>query len=212
MAIVLYYSRNPNPRLGLAIAQHLRAPIDLEWASPFDPAQSDRFRALNPALRIPILAENGRSLWEADAIACRLCQITGSDFWRMGDEMPDMIRWISWAHNYFVRACEQVHFEYGTKRRYHLGEFDAAKVAEGLAAFHEHAPVLNDHLAGRDYLLSSGLSYADFRMATYLPFNDVAGLPLGDYPHIAAWHDRLMQLPAWRDPFAGLDAPALPPV
>ena len=77
MAIVLYYSRNPNPRLGLAIAQHLRAPIDLEWASPFDPAQSDRFRALNPALRIPILAENGRSLWEADAIACRLCQITG---------------------------------------------------------------------------------------------------------------------------------------
>lgn len=210
MALTLYYSRNPNPRLGLAIARHLDAPIDLEWAAPFDPAQSDRFRALNPALRIPILVENAVSLWEADAIACRLSQITGSPFWRMDGEMPDMIRWISWAHNYFVRACEQVHFEFGTKRRYHLGQFDAAKVDEGLAAFHEHAQLLNDHLAGQEYLLSSGLSYADFRMATYLPFNDVAGLPLSDYPNVVAWNDRLMQLAAWRDPFDGLDAPQLP--
>lgn len=208
----LYYSRNPNPRLGLAIARHLDAPVDLEWAAPFDPAQSARFRALNPALRIPILVENGASLWEADAIACRLCQITGSDFWRMGADMPDMIRWISWGHNYFIRACEQVHFEYGTKRRYHLGPFDQAKVTEGLDAFHEHADLLNDHLAGRDYLLNSGLSYADFRMATYLPFNDVANLPLADYPHICAWNARMMLIPAWSNPFEGLDAPALPPV
>lgn len=96
MKPVLYYSRNPNPRLGLAVARYLDAPVTLEWAAPFDPAQSPRFRALNPALRIPILTEAGRApLWEADAIACRLSQITGSDFWRMGDEMPDMIRWIS---------------------------------------------------------------------------------------------------------------------
>ena len=208
--MTLYYSRNPNPRLGLAVARYLDAPVDLQWASPFDPAQSDQFRSLNPSLRIPILVENGASLWEADAIACRLSQRTGSDFWRMGAEMPDMIRWISWAHNYFVRACDIVHFEYGTKQRYHLGPVDHAKVAEGLAAFHEHSALLNDHLKGRDFLLASGLSYADFRMATFLPFNDVANLPLADYPHIAAWEARLMMIPAWADPFSGLDAPALP--
>ena len=213
MKPVLYYSRNPNPRLGLAVARHLDAPVTLEWAAPFDPAQSPRFRALNPALRIPILTEAGRApLWEADAIACRLSQITGSDFWRMGDEMPDMIRWISWAHNYFVRATEVVHFEYGTKPRYGLGPFDAAAAAGGLADFHQHAAQLNDHLAGRDFLLDSGLSYADFRMATYLPFNDVAGLPIDDYPHLAAWAARLAQIPSIADPFAGLDAPPLPPI
>jgi glutathione S-transferase len=47
-------------------------------------------------------------------------------------------------------------------------------------------------------------------MATVLPFANLAGLPLGDYPHIAAWHARLWQLDAWRDPFAGLEAPELP--
>lgn len=209
----LYYSRNPNPRLGLAVARHLDAPVTLEWAAPFDPAQSPRFRALNPSLRIPILTEDTRApLWEADAIACRLAQMTGSDFWRMGDEMPDMIRWISWGHNYFVRACDMVCFEYGTKQRYHLGPIDHAAVAQGLAEFATHAAQLNDHLAGRDYLLDSGLSYADFRMATFLPFNEGGVLPVQDYPHIAAWAARLQTIPAWADPFAGLNAPALPPI
>lgn len=213
MSATLYYSRNPNPRLCVAAARQIGADVAFEWAAPFDPAQSPRFRPLNPSLRIPILVELQRApLWEADAIIARLCQITGSDFWRMGDEMPDMIRWVSWGHNYFVRACDVVSFEYGTKQRYGLGPIDPAAVAQGLADFRTHAAQLNDHLAGRDYLLDTGLSYADFRMATFLPFNDVAGLPVQDYPHIAAWAARLDMLPAWRDPFAGLNAPELPPI
>ena len=47
-------------------------------------------------------------------------------------------------------------------------------------------------------------------MATFLPFNDVAGLPIVDYPNIASWQQRLLLLPAWADPFEGLNAPALP--
>jgi len=45
-------------------------------------------------------------------------------------------------------------------------------------------------------------------MATFLPFNDVARLPLGDYPRVESWHRRLMALPAWADPFAGLTRPS----
>jgi glutathione S-transferase len=206
----LYYSRNPNPRLALAAARHLHAPVTFEWASPFDPAQSERFRALNPSLRIPILVENGASLWEADAIACRLSMMTGSDFWRMDGEMPDMIRWISWGKANFVHACDIVSFEYGTKQRYGIGPVDPVKVAEGDALFAQSAAQLNAHLQGREFLLASGLSYADFRMAAFLPFNQVACLPLHDYAHVARWHQRLLDIEAWADPFRGLDAPALP--
>jgi glutathione S-transferase len=208
----LYYSRNPNPRLAVAVARYLEAPVNFEWASPFDPAHSDRFRKLNPSLRIPILVENGKSLWEADAIACRLSMMVKSDFWRMDEDMPDMIRWISWGKINFVHGCDMVSFEYGTKQRYGIGPVDMAEVAKGLARFHESAMQLNAHLKGRDFLLDSGLSYADFRMATFLPFNDVMNLPLADYPNIERWNKALEAIPAWADPFLGLDAPLLPPV
>jgi glutathione S-transferase len=208
----LYYSRNPNPRLAIAVAKHLSAPVDFEWASPFDPAQSDRFRPLNPSLRIPILVENGKSLWEADAIACRLSMLVKSNFWRMDDEMPDMIRWISWGKINFVHGCDMVSFEYGTKQRYGIGPVDMGEVAKGLRLFRESAAQLDAHLEGRDFLLDSGLSYADFRMATFLSFNDVMGLPLADYPNVEKWNQRLFAIDAWADPFAGLDPPQLPPV
>jgi glutathione S-transferase len=208
----LYFSRNPNPRLALAVAKHLQAPVTYEWASPFDPAHSDKFRLLNPSLRIPILVENGESLWEADAIACRLSMMTNSNFWRMSDEMPDMIRWISWGKANFVHACDIVSFEYGTKQRYNLGPVDAAAVADGDARFKESAIQLNAHMKDREFLLASGLSYADFRMATFLPFNDVACLPLSEYPHIDRWYQRLLAYSACANPFENLIAPLLPPV
>lgn len=212
MTPTLYFSRNPNPRLAVAVARHLMAPVSFEWASPLAPGEAESFRHLNPSLRLPILAEAGASLWEADAIACRLSQMTGSSFWRSGAELPDMIRWTSWAHANFVRACDAVHFERGTKQRYGLGPVDASLVAQGLERFHESAAILDAHLQHRDWLLPSGLSFADFRMATFLPFNDAARLPLDDYPAVSAWHRRLMALPAWNQPFSGLEAPDLPPI
>ncbi len=212
MSPILYFSRNPNPRLATAVARFLDAPVSYEWAAPLAPGQAERFRPLNPSLRLPILTENGGSLWEADAIACRLSQMTGSDFWRGAAEQPDMIRWVSWARDHFMRGCDMVHFERGTKPRYKLGPFDEAVFNEGMSVFHASAAVLDAQLQKRDWLLPGGISYADFRMAVFLPFNDVAQLPLDDYPAVAAWNRRLLALPAWADPFAGLDAPELPPI
>ena len=210
---ILYYSRNPNPRLGVAVALHLKAPVTLEFAAPFDAENAAKFRALNPTQLLPILVDdNGYSLWEVDAIACHLSMQMGSDFWRRDGETPEMIRWISWAKANFMAAIDMVHWEVGTKQRYGIGPVDEALLAEGTEKFHTSARQLQGHLAGREYLLDSGLSYADFRMASYLAYNDVAGLPLHDYPAVAAWYTRLEALPYWADPFAGLDAPPLPPV
>lgn len=208
----LFFSRNPNPRLGVAVARHLGAKVAFEFASPMAPGQAERFRPLNPNLSLPLLTWPGGSLWEADAIACRLSRDMGSDFWRAGDDEPEMIRWLSWGKEEFVRACDIVHFERGTKQRYGIGPIDAEKVAEGLEQFHRTAPILEAALGRRPWLAGTSVSYADFRMATFLPFNDAARLPLGDYPGIERWYCRLEEIDAWRDPFQGLDAPALAPV
>jgi glutathione S-transferase len=208
----LFYSRNPNPRLAVAVARHLGAEVEFEFASPFAPGQAERFRPLNPNLSLPILVEAGKSLWEADAIACRLSRAMQSDFWRIGDDEPDMVRWISWGKENFVRACDMVQFERGTKQRYGLGPIDQQLVEEGLSMFRTAAAILDMELSGRNWLVGDAVSHADFRMASFLPFNDAARLPLGDYPNICRWNDRLEEIVAWRDPFRGLDAPELPPI
>ncbi|AKC87024.1 glutathione S-transferase family protein [Pseudoxanthomonas suwonensis] len=209
----LLFSRNPNPRLAVAVARHLGADVAFEFAAPRAPGQAERYRALNPTLLLPVLVfADGGSLWEADAIACRLARDAGSRFWRTGSEEPAMIQWLSWGKENFVRGCDMVSYERGTRPRYGLGPFDAAVLEAGLARFAEGAALLDAELSRRDWLLGDAVSYADFRMATFLPYNDVARLPLHDYPSLARWYGRLEALDAWRDPFSGLQAPELPPV
>jgi len=209
----LLFSRNPNPRLAVAVARQVGAPVTFEFAAPLAPGQADRYRPLNPCLRLPILVlPDGRSLWEADAIACRLSREAGSAFWRSGTDEPAMIQWLSWGKENFVRACEMVQFECVTKQRYSLGPVDEAKVAEGLDRFAASAALLEAELATRLWLLGEAISYADFRMASFLPLHGIARLPLHEWPAIAAWYARIEALDAWADPFDGLDAPPLPPV
>jgi glutathione S-transferase len=208
----LYFSRNPNPRLAVAVARFLGSDIEFEFAAPQAPGQADRYRDLNPNLLVPILEYPGGSLWEADAIACRLSRDAGSEFWRTGDDQPDMIRWISWGKDNFVKAFDVVHWERGTKLRYGIGRCEEAMVEEGLQQFHKAAAILEDRLSDRRWILGDEISYADFRMGTFLPFNDVARVPVEAYPAIAGWAAQLHVIDPWSDPFQGLSAPEMPPL
>jgi glutathione S-transferase len=212
MGTKLYFSRNPNPRVAVAVARYLGAEIEFEFAAPLAPGQAERYRPLNPNLTLPILAGSWGSLWETDAIACRLSREAGSDFWRTGSDEPDMIRWLYWGKDHFYHACDIVQFERVTKQRYSLGPVDEQEIEKGLKRFHKSAALLEAELSTRDWLAGNTISYADFRMATFLPVNDIARLPIEDYPAVASWYRRLEDIPAWHDPFAGLDAPQLPPV
>ncbi len=202
----LYYSHNLNPRVAVAVARHLKSPVEFIRARPFHPAETEAFRKLNPNTRVPVLVEGDRSLWEADAIACRLSEVAGSDFWRRDGEMPEMIKWISWAAYHLSNAARPLYFEWVVKPQVpgHFPPADPKTLEAPLQEFKQFAAVLDEYLKGREWLLDSGLSYADFRVATSLPFAEKAGLPVQDFPNVMRWHGRLLEIPAWHDPFEGL--------
>jgi len=201
----LHYTRNVNPRVAVAAARHLGAPVRFVPANPRDPKNIDAFRALNPNALAPVLEEDdGATLWETDAIVCRLSALVESDFWRIGAEQPKMIQWISWATHHLNRAADPVYFYRVVWPTFSRDPIDQAEVDKGLRDFHEHAAILDAALAGRAWLVGDRLSYADFRAATALPFAEAAGLPLEDFPAIRRWHEGLLAIDAWRNPFAGL--------
>ena len=200
----LYYSPNLNPRVAVAVAKHLKSPVEYIRARPFHPAHMEAFRKINPNTRVPVLVEGGRTLWETDAIACRLSEIAGSDFWRGGAELAEMIMWVSWGTHHLTRAADPVYFERIVRPQFSDKVMDPAELEEPLREFREFAVILDAYLADHEWLVGGRLSYADFRVATSLPFAARAGLPLEEFDNVVRWHEQLMAIPAWSTPFEGL--------
>ncbi|MBS0332979.1 MAG: glutathione S-transferase family protein [Proteobacteria bacterium] len=202
----LYYSHNLNPRVAVAAAKHLSAPVDFVRASPQHPDNIRAFRAINPNALVPVLVEDdGRTTWETDAVACRLSELAGSDFWRAGPETVEMVRWLSWSAYHFGRAADPLYFYRVVFPTFSDDPVDEIMLAEALADFRRHARTLDDHLADREWALGERLSYADFRLAAALPFATAAGLPLHEFANLERWHGQLWALEAWREPFRNLD-------
>lgn len=200
----LYYSHNCGPRVTVAVARHINAPVAFIRANPTDLAQKAFYTPLNPNRRVPILVEGDRTLWEADAIVCRLCQITGSDFWP-SDALPDLIRWLSWNAWHFGPAASGLYFEYIVKQMYNIPPAPQSQLDGFMKNFKHYAKILNAALEGRDWPINNRLSYADFRVAFVFPFADRCGLPLDNFPELARLNRQMNAIPAWRDPFEGLD-------
>ncbi|WP_438042410.1 glutathione S-transferase family protein [Sorangium sp. So ce128] len=201
----LYYSHNSNPRLAVAVARHVQAPVEFIRAAPFAPDQIEFFRTLNPNTRVPILIENGTPLWEADAIACRLCQLTGSEFWPAPARLPELLRWLSWAHQHFNPPASALYFEYIVKPTFTTDREEQSVMDRHVKEFRHFAEILNGLLKGRRWLIDDKLSYADFRVAFVFPYAARARLPLADYPEVQRLSNQLDELEAWREPFKDLE-------
>jgi glutathione S-transferase len=200
----LYYSHNLNPRVAVAVARYLESPLEYIRANPRHPDHESAFRAINPNTFVPVLVEDRRTLWETDAIACRLSRLAGSDFWRTDEQMAEMIMWISWGTHHLTNAANVMVWERIVRPTFSDEAAAPSVIEEALRDFRRFAAILDAHLTDRTWLVGDQISYADFRVATALPFADRAELPLAEFSAVKRWRDRLSEIDAWREPFAGL--------
>jgi glutathione S-transferase len=115
-----------------------------------------------------------------------------------------MIRWISWGTHHLTRAANAPYFSRVVMPEFTDDRLPDTEIADGIIEWREHLPVLDAHLAGREWMLDGGISYADFRVATALPFAEASGLPLENAPNVRRWNAQLEALDAWRAPFDGI--------
>lgn len=132
---------------------------------------------------------------------CHLSIMAGDDLWPGDSRQIDVIRWLSWDSEHFTRYAGALYFEHIIRARFGLGEPDRGAVEEALGYFMASARVLDDHLGSRKFLVGDALTVADFAVGVGLPYADKARLPLDEFPAVRRWHDRLNELPAWREPF-----------
>jgi glutathione S-transferase len=74
---------------------------------------------------------------------------------------------------------------------------DAATAEAGRKELARYLPVLQDALAGKEWL-EGAFTLADVAYAPHLALAVEAGLSLDPYPGVKAWLERLVARPAWR--------------
>jgi glutathione S-transferase len=199
----LYYFETLNPRKVCAVARYLNSPVDYKRIDlGKGEHKTPQFLAINPNGKLPVLEDGGLKLWEANAIMAYLAKAAGSELWPSDTAgQIDLLRWLSWNSEHFTRHAGSLYFQHLIKPRLLEQAPDAKAVEEATGFFKQFAQVLDDHLRQRRYLLGDRLTIADFAVAVSLPYAQEAKIPVAGFSAIARWHDRLTELPAWRQPF-----------
>lgn len=200
----LYWIKAQAPRRVLALAKHLR--LDIEYIEK-DPRRgellSPDYTALNPNMKAPTLVDGDLVLWEASAIMAHLCIRAGSDLWpsQRPEEQVEVLRWLSWCDHHWSPAVGPYYFEYVVKSTFGGGEPDLFALRGKEGPLKKYAAVLDANLENHDFAACDRLTIADFQLASMATHWRESEMPLEEYGNILAWIERLMEIPAWADPW-----------
>jgi glutathione S-transferase len=189
-----------NVRRALAVAKHIGLPVEHIDLMPLTPgANTPEFRRLSPAGRVPVLVDGDFALTESTAIMLYFANQKPNNLWpKENRAQADVLRWLSWSLQHWYAGWRPLQWERFIKPTFFKGTTDAAVVAEAEKVFHQEAKILDEHLAGRTWLVGNEITLADFSVAAGLGFAGPAQLPLAPYGNIRAWYARIEQLPAWQ--------------
>ncbi len=189
-----------NARRVLLTASHLG--IKLEDVLIDFGSESDRKRLneVNVCGKVPVLEDDGFLLWESCAIMQYLADKSGAtDVYPAGlKQRADINRWMFFAAQHFAPAIGILTWEYLWKKLVTGLSPDPVEVKKGEELVHEHAAVLDQHLATRQWMSGDTLTLADFAVAAPLMYLGRAKIPVEQYTHLQAWFERIQQLPAWQ--------------
>lgn len=187
------FASSPNCWKVLAVAHELGIPLEMVTIDLFNgESKSPSFLAKNPNGRVPVLEDDDFVLWESNAILAYLAnrQPVPSLLPTTPRERAEVDRWLYWESTHLSPAVWKVGFEKIVKPMMKQAP-DEALIAAGKAEFAAAAKVLDDALAGKDYVASK-LSVADFAIG---PFINLATGPceldIAAFRRLAAWRDRM---------------------
>ncbi len=186
------------------VALLLRA-LGLRWEPVFvdffngqtrDPAWR---AAVNPMGEVPVLDDGARRLTQSGLILTELATRHGVFAGRDDGARAEVLRWLLFDNHKFTAAMASYRF---------LKSFapippDPAVMAWLRARIDAAYAVVDQHLAGRDWLVGDTPTIADLSLAGYLfyPVEESNVDVDARWPALAAWRARLRAQPWWGDPY-----------
>jgi len=182
-----------------------------EWAPRFvdyfaGETRTPEYREkLNEMGEVPVLEHRGRRFTQSGVILDYLACTLGKFGWTSEDERREILRWILWDNHKLTSYIATLRFflSYAKTGETAATEFLRGRMIGSLG-------ILDKHLRAQPFAIGSTLTIADISMCGYLFWPDEFGVSWNDYPHIAAWLDRIKSQPGWVHPYELMPGHPLP--
>jgi glutathione S-transferase len=178
-----------------------RVPVDIFAGETL----TDEYASINPARTVPVLESADGYLPESNAIlvylASRTPYLPDDPF-----ELAQVVRWL------IYEQTDVVFMIGGLRFRLLVGRWtpDHPEAVRRRAAALEVLRLLDDHLAGHDFLAAGRYTIADIAVYGYSHRAEEAGLDLQPYPNVRAWFERVEAQPGYMEDVEPYPANAAP--
>ncbi len=147
--------------------------------------------------QVPLLIDNGngRKLCQSASILEYLAEMLGKFAGDTTEEKIEAREWMFWE---FDRLAPNIYRSRGMRLGLRSMPFDTAAMyfSEGNVAL----KVLDDHLAGHNWLVGKGATIADIDLYGVLDYAAAGGFNLAQYSNISAWIARFKALKGFGSP------------
>lgn len=154
--------------------------------------QTESFRNKTPVGKVPVLEHDGRFLFESGAI-CRYVASEEKSPLFPADKFERALvdQWMTFFTCHPGRWLTKLFFEKVAKPKAGWGETDEAACEEAEKFAHQNLKIVEYWLENRQWLANEALSIAEPFALAYLEQVNYIDFPLGRYPRLEEWFNRL---------------------
>lgn len=166
--------------------------------APGPDTQTEQYLAMHPAGKVPVIDDNGFTMFESTAIIKYLCRQHRSGYYP--EELIQQAIVDQWAD--FIA----IHIGGGVGRILFNKVFadlfgrekDPRSMQDGYDFLKRYLPIIENRLSMSEYLVADNLSIVDFSLLAAIDPAEVIELNIADYPRVKEWRDKLKQQSFYR--------------
>ena len=155
-------------------------------------------RDVNVMGEVPVLVDGDLRICQSGLIQMHVSEKCGKFAGSDEAERREVLRWVLWDNHKLSSQAGLTRFLMNfappAKRCKETIGFMQARL---LAAY----GVLEAHLTGRDWIVGSGVTNADFSCCGYLFYPERFGFDRSEWPQIDRWLNSISSLPGWKAPY-----------
>lgn len=178
------------------------AELDLKYdhidaGGKFGVNNTPEYLAMNPNGRVPTIDDDGFILWESHAIVRYLARKHGKGtLWPTEDKAcADADRWMEW---YSTTIWPNLQPLFWNLVRVEPGKRDMKAVEDSRKNLADNFKIVEAAVAKRPYMAGAAFTMGDIPMGVALHRWFLLPIERPNYPHLAAYYERLKQRPAFQ--------------